>query len=127
MTILAIDWGRKRIGLARADKLARIAEPLTTILNDRDAQKRIKQIAVREKAETIVVGLPRNMSGEETEQSAEIREFARALEKDIQCKIALQDETLTTVSTGELSGYYPDADKDSLAAMVILKDYLQAL
>lgn len=126
MTLLAIDWGQKRIGLARADSQAKIAEPLTTVINEEDALARLKQIAAREKAETVVVGLPRNMSGEETEQSAEIREFARVLEKELQCEVVFQDETLSTLSTGELQKHYPGADKDSLAAMIILKDYIGA-
>lgn len=126
-TILAIDWGKKRLGIARASSGAKIAAPLDTIPNQADVFDRLRRIAREEKADTFVVGLPRNMSGEETHQSREVREFVAALENALQCPVVLQDETLTSYYITDMQNQYPDADKDSLAATQILKDYLQTV
>lgn len=124
-TILAIDWGKKRLGIARASSEAKIATPLTTTPNQEDVFEQIRRITREENADTIVVGLPRNMSGEETHQSREVREFVAALENALQCSVVLQDETLTSYYITDMQKQYPEADKDSLAATQILKDYLQ--
>ena len=123
-TILAIDWGSRRIGVARAHAQLRLAEPLTTLSNDGSEMDRLRQIVKEEDVETVVVGLPRNLEGEETKQSASIRQFAETLAQDIQCNVVMQDETLSTKTGSSLSSRYPDAGPDSLAATVILQDYL---
>ncbi len=126
-TILAIDWGKKRIGIARADTRAQIAEPLTTLPHTEGIFDSIRRITQEENATTIVIGLPRNLSGEETQQSTEVRQFATALEKAVQCTVMLQDETLTSHYIQELQVQYPKAGKDSLAALTILNDYLRTI
>lgn len=125
-TILGIDWGDRRIGLSRANDQLRLAEPLTTLESDDDSIERIKQLVDEEGARIVVVGLPRNLDGEETAQSAEVVEFAQKLEEKLQCSVVMQDETLSTKAGQELAARYPQAGRDSLAATVILQDYLDS-
>lgn len=126
-TILAIDWGKKRIGVARADTQAKIPEPAATVPHTEDIHGHLRQMAQEENAATIVVGLPRNLSGEETQQSREVRQFADALQQAVQCDVMLQDETLTSHYIQYLQKQYPDAGTDSLAAVIILEDYLRSV
>ncbi len=126
-TILAIDWGKKRVGCARADTHARLPQPLVTLPHTEDIFMRIREIIDEQQVTSVVVGLPRNMEGEETEQSREVRAFVAELEDALQCPVMLQDETLTSRYIDDLRQQYPKADTDSLAATRILKDYLQSV
>ena len=125
--ILAIDWGKKRMGCARADARARLPEPFGSFVHDDDIFQQIRSTVKAQQVGIIVVGLPRNMSGEETRQSREVRRFVAELKNQLQCPIVLQDETLTSHYTGELRQRFPHADTDSLAATLILGDYLQSI
>jgi putative Holliday junction resolvase len=125
--ILAIDWGKKRMGCARGDARARLPEPFGSFVHDDHIFQQIRSTVEAQQVNTIVVGLPRNMSGEETRQSREVRQFVAELKNQLQCPIVLQDETLTSHYTGELRQRFPDADTDSLAATLILGDYLQSI
>jgi putative Holliday junction resolvase len=123
--IIALDVGSKRIGVARANSIARIPEALETVLVDGEEISRIEQIADGLSAKKIVIGLPRNQSGDETLQSQYVRDFAQKLER---FDIIWQDESLTSVSAEaslQQSGKnYSKADVDALAAAQILMDYL---
>ena len=123
-TILAIDWGSRRIGIARANTVARLAEPLSTIDNTDTAIARIQQLAESENVDTIVVGLPRNLSGEETQQTHAVRDFVRLLEDELQCQIVMHDETLSSQVADELKQRFPNSSIDSRSATIILDDYL---
>ena len=125
-TILGIDWGSKRVGVSRANSQLRMAEPLVTLECNGECLDDIISLAEEESVSTVVVGLPRNLEGGETEQSKEIREFAQKLDESLQCSVVMQDETLSTNAGQELASLYPKADRDSLAATVILQDYLNA-
>src|SRR4051812_16581981 len=67
--ILALDVGTRRIGVARADSVSRIAFPLTTIDVDGDELKKISQLITENDPMVLVVGYPRNQSGEPTAQT----------------------------------------------------------
>lgn len=126
-TVLAIDWGSKRIGTAIGNTVARMASPMQQLPNDKDAYQAIESLISEYKASRVVVGLPRNMEGEETAQSEEIRRFAEKLDSQLQLPVSLYDETLSTRAGQEMAKRFPGADKDSLAATVILQDYLDSL
>lgn len=126
-TILAIDWGSKYCGVARGNNIGRIATPLGQLANDSQLLPELNRLVEEESVAQVIVGLPRNLEGKETAQSEEIRQFARELEETLQCPVLLQDETLSTISGQQLKQKYPRADKDSLAAAIILQDYLNTL
>ncbi len=125
--ILALDVGSKRIGLALASGIARLARPLTTLDADGDVIDQLARIITDEKVEQLVVGLPRNLDGQETAQTASVRSFTSQLEQ-FKLPIHLQDEALTShKAEAELAARgkaYNKADVDALAATYILEDYL---
>ena len=127
--IVCLDVGEKRIGVAVGDSDIRIAVPLETIEVDGNEVVAIAQIYTQEKADILVVGYPRNQSGEPTAQSKTVEEFTTKL-ADIAPNIVFQDESLTSViAEQQLIAYdrpYSKSDIDAQAAAIILTDYLEA-
>lgn len=128
-TIIALDVGEKRIGVAVGDSQVRIAIPYETIEVDGSEIESLARIIVEQSARTVVIGYPRNQSGEPTAQTEYIEKFAAKL-KDIASKIVYQDESLTSVMAEDrLKSYgrpYVKADIDAQAAVIILQDYLES-
>lgn len=128
-TIVCLDVGEKRIGVAVGDTLIRIAVPFETIEVDGDEVQSIAKIITKENASILVIGYPRNQSGETTKQTQFVEEFASKL-SDIAENIVFQDESLTSVIAEQrLKSYnrsYSKADIDAQAATIILQDYLEA-
>jgi putative Holliday junction resolvase len=127
-TYLALDVGERRIGVAMAHGNVRIAVPLETLEVNGTEVERITQLVKAEGVTTIVIGYPRNQSGEATAQTAYVEKFAAQL-KTTAPEIVFQDESLTSVlaeqhlSTSKRS--YTKGDIDAKAAAMILQDYLE--
>lgn len=124
---LALDVGERRIGLAIASSVAKLPRPLDILINDDSIYRRIIEIAKQENVEKIIVGLPRNMSGQETAQSGFSRRFAAELAKKTKTPITFADESLSTERVKD-STYKKDPSGylDSVAACFILEEYLEA-
>jgi putative Holliday junction resolvase len=130
--ILALDVGRKRIGLAVSDPLGLTAQGLMVLERqdwDRDLDRLLK-IAQPYQVEEVLVGLPRHLNGRLGEQAEEILTLARALGEALQAKVVTWDERLTTVEAERL---LIEADMsrrrrrrvvDQVAATLILQAYL---
>jgi len=127
-SFLALDVGEKRIGVAVGDDGVRIAVPFETIEVDGKELERIARLIIDEKTDTIVVGYPRNQSGEVTAQTAYVEEFASQL-KDMGPPVVFQDESLTSVlAEQQLKAHgrpYSKGDIDAQAAALILQDYME--
>lgn len=127
-SFLALDVGEKRIGVAVGDSSVRIAVPFDTIDVDGNEIKRIARLVVDEKTDIVVVGYPRNQSGEPTAQTQFVENFAKQL-IDIAPELVFQDESLTSVIAEQrLKGYgrpYSKGDIDAQAAAIILQDYME--
>jgi putative Holliday junction resolvase len=127
-SIICLDVGEKRIGVAVADTAVRIAVAFDTIEVDGGEIEAIAHIFVSEKANVLVVGYPRNQSGEATAQTRFVEDFIEKL-KDIAPLIIFQDESLTSVLAEQrLKSYkrpYSKGDIDAQAAAIILQDYLE--
>lgn len=127
-SFLALDVGEKRIGVAVGDDGVRIAVPFETIEVDGKELERIARLIIDEKTDTIVVGYPRNQSGEATAQTAYVEEFASQL-KDMGPPVVFQDESLTSVlAEQQLKAHgrpYSKGDIDAQAAALILQDYME--
>lgn len=125
---VALDVGEKRIGVAVGDSGVRIAVPFDTIETDGSEITQIARIVLEEKADVMVVGYPRNQSGEVTAQTAYVEAFTEKL-TDIIPTIVFQDESLTSVLAEQrLQSYkkpYAKGDIDALAAAIILQDYME--
>ena len=131
LKLMALDVGTKRIGVALADSFIKIAIPFTTVEVNDDVESAVEQIIEiisKEEIDIIVVGLPRNQSGEETPQTAYTKEFVKNFEYSVD-KICFQDESLTSIQAEErLKSYgkpYSKGDIDMNAASIILQDYLE--
>lgn len=127
-TIIGLDVGTVRTGVAIGNTVARMARPLTTI-DTNDFAAAFKALAEREQPDTIVVGLPRNLSGNSTQQTAFVEAFAQQYLAAY--SIVWQDEALTSrQAEAELAGHgkpFTKGDIDALAASYILQDYLSSL
>lgn len=127
--LIGLDVGEKRIGVSVADLAVRIAIPLTTVLVDGAEIEAIAKIIDDERADTLVVGYPRNQSGEPTTQTDYVEKFAVHLEP-LAATIVYQDESLTSVIAEQRlkaqGKPYEKADIDAQAATIILQDYLES-
>jgi len=127
-SLVCIDVGEKRIGVAVADSSVRIAVAFDTIEVDGNELKAIAEIVIREGADTIIVGYPRNQQGETTAQTNYVENFAKGLE-DIADNIIFQDESLTSVIAEQrlvsMKKPYTKGDIDAQAAAIILEDYME--
>lgn len=127
-SLVCLDVGEKRIGVAVADTAVRIAVAFDTIEVDGDELKKIAEIVIREGAKTIVIGYPRNQQGETTAQTQYVEAFAKQLE-DIDAEIVFQDESLTSVIAENrlkaMKKPYSKGDIDAQAAAIILEDYME--
>jgi putative holliday junction resolvase len=132
--VLALDLGKRRIGLAISDALGITAQGLPT-LERRNKRTDLAALAtlIRERGVThLLMGNPLHMSGREGRQSAWVQEFASALEKHTGIPVRLWDERLTTVEASRVlrqSGISIEkraAAVDRLSAVILLQSYLDA-
>ena len=129
-SILALDVGAKRVGVAIASLEARLPRPLTTLMRDDSLVSRLKTIIETEHVSRLVVGLPRGLEGQTTEQTGAIEAFVTELKQDFKLPIVMQDEAVTSkLAEAELQTRgktYQNGDIDALAATYILDDFLKA-
>ena len=128
-SLVCLDVGEKRIGVAVANTAIKIAIAFDTIIVDGTELQKIAEIVIREKAETIIVGYPRNQQGEVTAQTNYVELFAKKLETIVD-HIIFQDESLTSVMAEQrlvaMKKPYTKADIDAQAAAIILEDYMES-
>ncbi len=132
--VLALDVGRRRIGLAVSDELGLTAQGLDTLerTTKREDIAALARLAAEKGANLIVVGYPLHMSGEEGRQAELTRRFAEDLERRTGIPVRLLDERLTTVQAQRVlreSGVSLRKRAravDRLSAVLILQSYLDA-
>lgn len=129
MPVLGIDYGSKRIGLSISRDL-RFSNRLKTVSNAADSINQIQEIISSEKIKTVVVGLPRNLNGEDTAQTKIVRKFVSELEDITKANVVLQDEADTSnlarvrLKSQGLNDRQIEQEVDAEAAVIILEDYL---
>jgi putative holliday junction resolvase len=132
MKILGIDYGDKRIGLALSDELGSLAHEYSVLVSLKDEAliEYLRQLVTVERIEKIVIGLPLNMSGEESEKAQDVREFAAMLENFLDLEVLFEDERWTTkmvdktLKEMKISQKQARERKDMVAAKYILQSYL---
>jgi putative holliday junction resolvase len=141
--ILAIDYGKKRLGLALSDELGLTSRPHATWnrVNRRRDLARLRELARQQKVRRIVVGLPLHLDGTPSEMSEEAKSFAARVEKALCLPVEMMDErlsswearqTLAAANSNERarrgsSGRAAPRKQtplDEIAAAIILQDYL---
>lgn len=125
MRVLAIDYGAATAGCALSDPSGTLATPLEAI-----SPPDIDRLAAlcREKgAELVVVGLPRNLAGEEGSQAEETRAFIESLSAAVEVPVETWDERFTTrMANATRRETGARADEDSIAAAHLLEGYLHS-
>lgn len=131
MTVLGVDYGLKRVGLAFAYPDARPER--FAVVEGSTAVDAIQQAVQKYQISTVVVGLPRNLDGDDTAQTKLARNFGEKL-KDImpQITVVLQDEADTSniarlrLEQARMKEHDIKQWLDAEAAVIILEDYLQS-
>ncbi len=125
MRVLALDHGHARCGAAVSDPTGTLATPLEAIERPgtRRGMQRIASLVREQEAERVLVGLPLSLSGGDSAQTREAREFARRLGDVLgdDVPVELYDERFTTRLAQRAGGA---AGEDSRAAAVLLSDWL---
>lgn len=146
-SILSIDYGRERMGLAIADANLKMAQPLSTLerINRNEDMRRLRELVREHAVKQVVVGLPLKLDGTRGEMAEEAERFARRVQKQMGVPVELVDERLTSWEAERLleetQGRFLHAEKsggsgkrkktqeratvDAVAAAVILKEYLE--
>lgn len=134
MRFLGIDFGERRIGLALSDSEGHWALPLTTLerSSDRQAIQEIREIALEEDVDSLVLGEPRNLDGSRGEAAKRVASFARKLRDHTGLPCQLVDESLTSMEAKERlrqAGLDPRRHRervDALAAQILLQEFLDS-
>lgn len=121
MKIIGIDYGTKRIGVAISDETQTLAREYA-IWPATDFWEKLDELLGLEQVEKVIVGLPLNMSGVETEKTKEVKEFIGVLKSKINLPVDSVDERLSSVMAEEISGQ--SKQLDSLSAQIFLQNYL---
>lgn len=128
INIAALDIGESRIGVAKNVPDVRLAKPFGVIANDQKVIKSITDFVASEWVDVLVIGLPRGMEGQETQQTNYVKSFAAQIREILTVPIIFQDEAVTSLKAEEelkaRGATYQKGDIDALAATYILQDYL---
>ncbi|MGA3019328.1 MAG: Holliday junction resolvase RuvX [Bryobacteraceae bacterium] len=133
--ILALDLGKRRIGLAISDPLGITAQGLPNLVRTtkRADLAQLQQLIREREVGLVLLGNPIGMRGTEGRQSGWVREFAEAIQKYTGLPVKLWDERLTSVEAGRvlrssgISIAKRAAAVDRLSAVILLQSYLDAL
>jgi putative Holliday junction resolvase len=144
--VLALDYGRSRIGVALADTAVGLAQPLCTLerINRNEDMRRLREMAREHGVKQIVVGLPLRLDGTRGEMAEEAEGFANRLRKQLGVPVEMVDERLSSweaerlleevqgrvIKAPVVPGRTAKKDSgrigvDAVAAAVILKEYLE--
>ena len=133
--ILAIDYGKKRTGLAVTDPLKLIASGLQTV-ETRNLRDFIKNYFVNEEVECVIVGWPLDLDGHPTDSTDDVSDFVRLFRKDHpDMKLVTVDERYTSKMASaamlEMGMKKKERQKkenvDMISATIMLQEYLQRL
>jgi putative Holliday junction resolvase len=131
--VLAIDYGRKRIGLALSDELQLTAQPLAVMkrTNRREDLRRLRDICRKQGVARILVGHPLHITGEAGEMANEAARFAARLRKELGIEVNLVDERLTSWEAAQMIAQSGSSHRrkqeslDDVAAAIFLREYLE--
>jgi putative pre-16S rRNA nuclease len=123
--VLALDYGSARCGCAVSDPSGVLATPLDPVERPatRKGLARLRALVDAIAAERVVIGLPVSLSGRDSAQTAEVRDFVRSLETVLSVPVEVYDERLTTRLAERVGGR---ASEDSRAAAHLLESWLAA-
>jgi putative holliday junction resolvase len=121
--IIGLDVGQKRTGIASASPIAKLAQPYTTVTTD-NVLTELTKIDHQETIEAVVIGLPRNLEGKDTQQTHWVRRWVNEVKKTLNAPMFWQDEALTTSVAQQRRPRTTQLDAE--AACIILQDWLDS-
>lgn len=128
-SVIALDVGAKRIGVAQASIPALLPRPLQTLSNSQQIFHDLIELLQAQRAIALVIGLPRGLEGQETAQTKAVEAFGHELEQHLSIPLYWQDEAVTSRQAEEelhsRGKAYQKGDIDALAATYILEDFLR--
>jgi putative Holliday junction resolvase len=124
--ILGIDYGKSKIGLALSDRLLKIAMPYKTIKNQgiKIVIRELKKICEQKNVTQIILGQPSQLTNNNQQIIMEIEKFFKETKNFLKIPIDFESERMTTKIAKTLLKESRIKDDDSVAAMIILQDYL---
>lgn len=129
MKYLGLDFGTKRTGVAVSDNDGRMAVVKETI--EVEGQQavidRIKEMIEEDAIESIIVGLPVGLDGNETDQTEAVQRFIEKLRNHVTIPVQTIDERLTTEMAKTLLRGVKNEDRDKVAAQILLQNFLDQL
>ena len=127
--VAALDVGDVRVGVASTRAMVALPKPLVTLKRDENFWQQLQTCIHENEIAALVIGLPRGLDGQETEQTKKVRQFTAQLREKIGLPTVFQDEAATSVKAeAELAARgkgYNVGMVDSLAATYILEDFLR--
>jgi len=127
-TLMALDMGEKRTGVAIAHTDVAIPRPYTSLAGSPELPRQVAQLAKDEGVVAMVIGLPRNLDGEKTDQTRWVEVQAAKIKRAVDIPVYFVDEALTSKKAeDELKGRgreYSKNEVDMLAATYILEDFI---
>lgn len=127
-SVLGLDIGTKRTGVAKANEIVRIAQPLSVITDVTVLPESVDALIQEHDVIALAIGLPRNLSGEKTDQTRYVEVLAAKITKYVSIPVYFMDEAVTSVQAEatlrQRGAPYTKADIDMLAATYILEDFL---
>jgi putative Holliday junction resolvase len=131
-SLIGLDYGLRRIGIAVSDEAGRLAFALETHVEGRDPSiiRRLEQLISERSAERIVVGLPLTAAGDAGEMAGRAERFAARLREALAVEVTLWDERFSSAEADRwlaLRRKPGKEDRDALAAQIILQSYLDRL
>ena len=131
MKYLGLDYGKARVGLAVGDDETNVAVSKGVLegLSQNKLIEKIKALVNLEKIDRVIIGLPVNMEGKETEMTKEVKLFVEKLRSNIDNPIQTIDERLTSQMADNLlkEDKAKKGKQDIVAAQIILQTYLDKL
>jgi putative Holliday junction resolvase len=124
--VLALDYGRARCGCAVSDPSGTLATPVDVVADPRSDEgiAEIARMVAEREVDSVVVGLPVSLSGDEGQQAMEVRAFVDRLRETLSVPVETYDERFTTKLAEADEGRAPE---DSRAAAHLLTSYLRSL
>ena len=133
--VLGIDYGDVRVGLALSDELKIISSPFKTVRNEGidKVVELIKEEVLKNDVDTIVIGVPKSLQGDVTEQTRKVLLFIDKLRNSVDVPVEEVDERFSSVEAvrvvhlkGKKAGHSKD-EVNKIAASIILQTYLDSI
>lgn len=133
MDLLGVDYGQKKVGLARGESDSRLAfvRPALLVASVDEATNQVVALVKAENFSKVIVGRPIGLDGSVTPQTAEVETWVTKLRQRLNIPVELWDERLSSVAVQKEQQAHgrklARGEEDSLAAQLMLESYLQHL